>query len=157
LDIIGLNLCYQNIQVMSNEIHCPKCGSTQITATKKGFSGKKAVVGGLLTGGIGLLAGTIGSNKIMITCLACGHEFRPGQTNTANTAIKKETPVKVISISDYRRTRVFIIVFVIIFLIFSIIAISSESWGFLAFCLLACLGGLAGITGTTRKIKELTK
>jgi hypothetical protein len=59
-------------------VHCPKCNSTQITADKKGFSGKKAVAGAVLTGGIGLLAGTIGSNKVKITCLACGHVFKPG-------------------------------------------------------------------------------
>jgi predicted nucleic-acid-binding Zn-ribbon protein len=64
---------------MSNEIKCPKCGSTQLTANKKGFSGTKAVGGALLTGGIGLLAGTIGSNKVKITCLACGNEFKPGE------------------------------------------------------------------------------
>ena len=51
------------------EIKCPKCGSTQLTANKKGFSGTKAVGGALLTGGIGLLAGTIGSNKIKIHVL----------------------------------------------------------------------------------------
>jgi hypothetical protein len=33
----------------------------------------------VLTGGIGLLAGTIGSNKILITCLNCGNQFKPGQ------------------------------------------------------------------------------
>lgn len=60
------------------EIKCPKCSSTQITANKKGFSGKKAVGGALLTGGIGLLAGTIGSNQIIITCLNCGNKFKPG-------------------------------------------------------------------------------
>lgn len=59
-------------------IRCPKCNSSQIVANKKGFSGKKAVAGALLTGGIGLLAGTIGSKDIIITCLACGHEFKPG-------------------------------------------------------------------------------
>ncbi len=63
---------------MADEIRCPKCGSSQLTANKKGFSGKQAVGGAILTGGIGLLAGTIGSNKINITCLACGHQFRPG-------------------------------------------------------------------------------
>lgn len=62
-----------------SEIRCPKCGSTQITANKKGFSGKKAVAGAVLTGGIGVLAGTLGSNKIKITCLACGHTFKPGE------------------------------------------------------------------------------
>ncbi len=61
-----------------NQVHCPKCDSTQITANKKGFSGKKAVAGAILTGGIGLLAGTLGSNKVKITCLACGHVFNPG-------------------------------------------------------------------------------
>lgn len=64
---------------MTQVIKCPKCGSNQLTANKKGFSGKKAVVGGLLTGGVGLLAGTIGSNKVKITCLACGKEFSPGE------------------------------------------------------------------------------
>ncbi|MBE2229953.1 MAG: hypothetical protein IAE96_04830 [Chitinophagaceae bacterium] len=63
----------------TNLIKCPKCGSTQITANKKGFSGKKAVAGAILTGGVGLLAGTIGSNKVKITCLGCGNEFRPGE------------------------------------------------------------------------------
>lgn len=65
------------------EILCPKCGSNQITANKKGFSGKKAAAGALLTGGIGLLAGTIGSNKVKITCLSCGHIFNPGEDKNA--------------------------------------------------------------------------
>jgi predicted RNA-binding Zn-ribbon protein involved in translation (DUF1610 family) len=71
---------------METEIRCPRCGSTQITANKKGFSGKKAVAGAVLTGGIGLLAGTIGSKKIIITCLSCGKEFRPGEGATAPVA-----------------------------------------------------------------------
>jgi rubredoxin len=62
-----------------NLIKCPKCKSTQVTAGKKGFSGKQAVAGAILTGGIGILAGTIGSNKVRITCLNCGHEFKPGE------------------------------------------------------------------------------
>lgn len=62
---------------MSEEIHCPKCGSYQISANKKGFSGKKAVAGALLTGGVGVLAGTIGSNDVEITCLACGEHWEP--------------------------------------------------------------------------------
>lgn len=69
---------------MNTELHCPKCGSNQITSDKKGFSGKKAVAGALLTGGIGILAGTIGSNKIKITCLSCGHEFKPGEGKEIN-------------------------------------------------------------------------
>ena len=69
---------------MEQILCCPKCQSTQITANKKGFSGKKAVAGALLTGGIGLLAGTLGSNKIILTCLACGHKFKPGQGEIKN-------------------------------------------------------------------------
>jgi hypothetical protein len=62
-----------------SQLKCPRCGSTQLTANKKGFSGTKAVGGAILTGGIGLLAGTIGSNKVKITCLACGKQFNPGE------------------------------------------------------------------------------
>lgn len=68
---------------MENQVHCPKCGSTQITADKKGFSGKKAVAGALLTGGVGILAGTLGSNKVKITCLNCGKVFAPGEGKKA--------------------------------------------------------------------------
>lgn len=61
------------------EVHCPKCKSTQITANKKGFGIGKAVAGAALTGGVGLLAGFIGSGKVKVTCLNCGFEFSPGQ------------------------------------------------------------------------------
>lgn len=66
---------------MEAQLQCPKCGSTQLTADKKGFSGKQAVAGAVLTGGIGLLAGTIGSNKTMITCLSCGYKHKAGTTS----------------------------------------------------------------------------
>ncbi len=68
---------------MEEKIKCPKCGSEQITADKKGFSGGKALAGAVLTGGVGLLAGTIGSNKILLTCLSCGHQFKPGEAQDA--------------------------------------------------------------------------
>jgi DNA-directed RNA polymerase subunit RPC12/RpoP len=74
-------------------IRCPKCNSDQITAHKKGFSGRKAVAGAVLTGGIGVLAGTIGSNKVKITCLNCGNIFNPGErrrTTAATTSPAKE-------------------------------------------------------------------
>lgn len=61
------------------KIKCPNCKSTQITAHKKGFSGAKAFGGAVLTGGIGILAGTIGSNKILLTCLSCGNKFKVGE------------------------------------------------------------------------------
>lgn len=64
---------------MSDEIKCPKCGSTQLTANKKGFGLGKAAAGGLLLGPLGLAGGLLGSNKVMITCLKCGYKFKPGQ------------------------------------------------------------------------------
>lgn len=72
------------------ELLCPKCGSDKLTADKKGFSGKKAVAGAILTGGVGLLAGTIGSNKVKITCLSCGHEFKPGEGAKSKSDFQKK-------------------------------------------------------------------
>lgn len=59
-------------------IRCPKCGSTQITAGKKGFSVGKAAIGASIAP-VGVLAGGIGSNKIMVTCLKCGHQWKAGK------------------------------------------------------------------------------
>ncbi|WP_289055200.1 zinc-ribbon domain-containing protein [Carboxylicivirga marina] len=63
--------------VKTDKIKCPKCKSTQLTSNKKGFSLGNAVVGGVLTGGVGLLGGFVGSNKIIITCLKCGKKWNP--------------------------------------------------------------------------------
>lgn len=64
-------------EVDDSPVRCPVCGSTQIAAAKKGFGVGKAAAGGLLLGPVGLLGGFIGSRKIKITCLKCGHEWRP--------------------------------------------------------------------------------
>lgn len=56
-------------------VRCPVCSSTQITGKKKGFGLGKAVIGGLILGPFGLLGGAIGSNKTMVVCLNCGHEW----------------------------------------------------------------------------------
>lgn len=58
---------------------CPKCGSTSLSASNQGFSAGKAAAGVLLTGGIGLLAGGLGSKNVTVTCLNCGHKFKPGK------------------------------------------------------------------------------
>ena len=55
---------------------CPKCGSTSLSANKKGFGIGKAVVGAALTGGIGLIVGNIGAKKVWVTCLNCGHRWK---------------------------------------------------------------------------------
>ena len=64
---------------MEEKIKCPRCGSEQLTANKHGFSLGKAAAGFVLTGGVGLVAGAHGSNKIDITCLKCGFKFKPGE------------------------------------------------------------------------------
>nr|WP_325298434.1 hypothetical protein [uncultured Dysosmobacter sp.] len=59
---------------------CPKCGSTSLSANKKGFSAGKAAAGMFLSSSLaGAVAGGIGSNKVEITCLNCGHKFKPGK------------------------------------------------------------------------------
>ncbi len=78
---------------MEDQVKCPKCESTQISATKKGLSGVKAVTGTVIAGPLGIAAGTIGSNKIILTCLKCGHQFRPGEQlkEVKEAVIEKES------------------------------------------------------------------
>lgn len=57
---------------------CPKCGSTSISANKKGFGVGKAVIGNAIAGPIGLVAGNIGAKKVRVTCLNCGHHWTRG-------------------------------------------------------------------------------
>lgn len=66
-----------------DRLYCPNCGSSHLTADKKGFGAGKAVAGAVLTGGIGLLAGFIGSGDVKITCLKCGQKWKPGQLRTS--------------------------------------------------------------------------
>lgn len=82
------------------KVRCPKCNSEQFHSSKKGFSGTKAVVGGVLTGGIGLLAGTHGSNRIILTCLNCGNKFKPGDKPIEKAVIKKPIELKDFGIDE---------------------------------------------------------
>lgn len=45
-------------------ICCPQCGSTEYHAGARGFS---------------LLTGFVGSGKTVLTCLKCGHRWKPGK------------------------------------------------------------------------------
>jgi uncharacterized paraquat-inducible protein A len=77
---------------MSNDqIRCPKCGSNQIHADKKGFSAGQAAAGAFVGGVLaGAVAGDIGRNKIYITCLNCGHRFKLGeQLKSGDATIEK--------------------------------------------------------------------
>ena len=72
-----------------DKLYCPHCGSSQLVANKKGFGAGKAVTGAILTGGIGLLAGFIGSGDVKVTCLKCGKQWNPGELLT-NPLTKEE-------------------------------------------------------------------
>lgn len=68
----------------ADDVKCPKCGSAKIHAEKRGWS---------------IWVGFIGSAQIVVTCLACGHKFKPGEgvkspaeagtTNAVAPAVKK--------------------------------------------------------------------
>lgn len=82
---------------------CPKCGSRELHAEHKGFSGGKALAGVIATGGIGLLAGTIGSRDTQITCLKCGNTFKAGEARVVKTgedAANEEAKIKEIAQSQ---------------------------------------------------------
>lgn len=57
---------------------CPKCGSPCLSANTKGYGIGKGVIGMAAVGPIGLVAGNIGRHKVLVTCLNCGHRFKPG-------------------------------------------------------------------------------
>lgn len=70
---------------------CPRCHSTQVTAGKKGFGIGKALVGGVLLGPVGILAGFIGSKNMEFVCLSCKERWSAASnTNTAQW-LQKQT------------------------------------------------------------------
>lgn len=75
----GCPITKQSNSLKEEYLCCPKCHSNKLHSENKGFSGGKALAGVILTGGVGLLAGTIGSKNIQITCLKCGNKFKAGE------------------------------------------------------------------------------
>ena len=59
---------------------CPRCGSTSLSGNKKGYGIGKGVVGAMVVGPLGLMAGNIGSGKVKVTCMQCGYKFKPKKT-----------------------------------------------------------------------------
>ena len=55
---------------------CPRCGSTSLSANKKGFGIGKALVGAALFGPFGLICGNLGARKVWVTCMHCGKRFK---------------------------------------------------------------------------------
>jgi len=85
-----------------NLLSCPKCNSTNLSTNKKGFSGGNAFTGAILTGGIGLLAGTIGSGKIIITCLKCGFKCKAGEYDKEKMEFKRKEQQRLKNLEDYK-------------------------------------------------------
>jgi ribosomal protein S27AE len=56
---------------------CPKCSSTGtmelMSESKGGFSGGKAVLGAVILGPVGLIAGALGKKKKVYVCNKCGY------------------------------------------------------------------------------------
>ena len=93
-----------------DKLYCPNCGSSQLVANKKGFGAGKALTGAVLTGGVGLLAGFIGSGKVKITCLKCGCQWKPGEL--------RATPISQTEIDERTAISWFaVVVFVVLFII----------------------------------------
>lgn len=69
---------------------CPKCHSRELHSEQQGFSGGKALAGAVLVGGVGILAGTIGSKDVNITCLKCGHRFKAGEALVEKEKVDKK-------------------------------------------------------------------
>ncbi len=59
------------------KIYCPKCLSTNVQGGKAGFRKGKAAAGAIIAGPVGLAAGGIGSGKVELMCLECGHKWKP--------------------------------------------------------------------------------
>ena len=71
-------------------VSCPKCKSTQIHSGMRGWSA---------------MTGLLGSNQIMITCLKCGHTFKPGET---------EMPGEQSNVTMYTLVAIFVVLTLIV-------------------------------------------
>jgi hypothetical protein len=54
---------------------CPKCGCAQIAAVPRGYSAGAGIVGELLFGPVGLVAGALDANQIRLVCTNCRHTW----------------------------------------------------------------------------------
>ncbi len=91
----------------SLEIICPMCKSASLSANKENFSQTRAAIGAAAFGAQGMLYGLGGSNNVVITCLACGYNFKPGEgaTETDFEAKNKIAKQKVEQVERRKQNR----------------------------------------------------
>lgn len=117
-----------------NSLHCPKCDSTDYISIKKGFSGKQAVAGAVLTGFIGILAGAIGSSNVLIKCLKCGYQYKAGDYDKEKKALQQQKKIsqKPLNKADTYALILFTLLLSVLGVIFSYNLWSSD-WGLFGF------------------------
>jgi len=78
------------IGTTSSAVFCSHCGSNKVTLVSehKAFDAKKAIIGGVLTGGVGLVAGFIGKKADFYLCNQCGYKWEV-PTESITEKIKK--------------------------------------------------------------------
>lgn len=62
-------------EALGKSVFCPKCHSQHIFVDKKGYSLTKGIVGTIILGPLGLVAGKHHSNRYRYKCLNCGYKW----------------------------------------------------------------------------------
>jgi predicted nucleic-acid-binding Zn-ribbon protein len=97
------------------ETACPKCGSHDLHAEKRGFDASGYASDSGLHLGNSLTREIDRGNQIIITCLACGHQFYPGKDRLPVNVGKPEWQYKLVRITLYVVGSIFILMSLPIF------------------------------------------
>ncbi len=68
----------QSVQSNASGPKCPKCGSTSVHGSNRGYSAGSGCCGGLMLGPLGLLCGQVGAGAVRVNCLNCGTSWETG-------------------------------------------------------------------------------
>jgi len=65
------------MELNQHNLFCPICKSSALSASKQSFNNTNALLGNMAFGTRGIAYGLVGTDKVNITCLVCGYEFKP--------------------------------------------------------------------------------